>query len=329
MYAMTRAVTVFSLGWQRRLALLCACLALVLLGPGQSPAAAHYVPSRNLNPDSLTLGVHPYLNAAELQRRFAPLCAYLSRVCGRPVQWRILPSFGDMAEQFGQPGLELAFTGPTLYVRLRQQQPHLQMLGSLSDGQGLLRGALVVRQDSPLRQVADLRGQTLALVAPYSTMGCMVPRAVLAEHRLGLEDLAAVAFLGNHDNVAYAVLAGRYAAGAVKQEVLDSLQGAGLRVLAPLPPVADHLFIASPTLEPQLVDCLRTALQQLHLSAEGRTLLRALRPDARCVAPVQDSDYDGLRGLESLADTPVDWAQDQGVAGMEQGEEAAGVTPAH
>ncbi|MDY0291730.1 MAG: phosphate/phosphite/phosphonate ABC transporter substrate-binding protein [Desulfuromonadaceae bacterium] len=243
----------------------------------------------------LTFGVHPFLSAVELQARFNPLLKYVQTRIGWPVKLQISSSYAELVEKCVAAEVDFAFMGPSSYIQARQRNPHLQLLGVAESEIPGLRGVIIVRTDSPLQQLAELKHKRVAFAAPDSTMGFQVPAYLLMQQGVCLVDLDAYSFVGNHQNVAYAVLAGRFDAGAVKYEVYEEMQNLGLRILLRLPDVVDHPFVATPRLEARMVGRIQTVLQEMHNNEEGKKILTKLRADMVKIAPSHDADFAKLR----------------------------------
>ena len=152
--------------------------------------------------------------------------------------------------------------------------------------------------NSTLRNLGDLRGKRFAFVDPDSTMGTIVPRYVMQQAGIELKTLASYQYLGGHKNVALGVLSGDYDAGAVKSEVYDEMVPRGLRVLAKLPEVSEHLFVARSDMPDKQVAQLRQALLQLQGEANGVVIMRAINKDMTAMVPVVHADYDNLRKIQ-------------------------------
>jgi ABC-type phosphate/phosphonate transport system substrate-binding protein len=63
-----------------------------------------------------------------------------------------------------------------------------------------------VVHDSPLRKIEDLRGKRVAFGSTTSTQGYLIPRIILSEHGIELEDLTGHEFFGSHHDCANAVI---------------------------------------------------------------------------------------------------------------------------
>jgi len=260
-------------------------IALMLAAAAASPEPTAYV-----------LAVHPYLSAPEIQKRFAPLAEYLGQQLGRPVQVRVGSNYEEHISFVGQDAVDIAYIGPAAYVAVVERFGPKPILARMqTKGKPYLSGVIFVRQDSDIRQLADLRGKRFAFGDPQSTMGSLMPRYVLREAGISLQDLGHVSHVFSHDNVVLGVLAGDFDAGAVRIDVYDEMASRGLRPIALLPAVSEHVFVTRSNLPPQDIARLRQALLQLAASPDGPRILHTISVDATGMEPASDADYDGVR----------------------------------
>ncbi|WP_321532455.1 phosphate/phosphite/phosphonate ABC transporter substrate-binding protein [uncultured Desulfuromonas sp.] len=244
---------------------------------------------------TLIFAVHPFLSALELHERFQPLVDEFSSRTGYEVVLQISKDYPTHVEALCSGQSDIAFMGPSLYISARDRNPDVALLGVLNGKIPFLRGAIIVRQDSSLKQLSELKQHSVAFVSRQSTMGFRLACHLLHKAGISLDDLSAYAFLGNHQNVAFAVLAGKFDAGSVKYEAYEQMSDMGLRVLAEQPKVADHAFVACPQLKPQIAQEIKKVLHHLHESDSGAQILRKIRLDAVAIRPACDEDYDSLR----------------------------------
>ena len=245
---------------------------------------------------ALTLGVHPYLPAAEIKARFRTLAVLIQEEIGRPVEVRVGETYQKHIEVVGNDGVDIAFLGPMSYVTMAASFGSKPLLGRLeTSGTPCLTGRIVVRSDSPLRKIGDLKGTRIAFVTKESTMGFVVPMYMLVT--AGAAPPPPYSFLGTHEDVAMGVLAGDYDAGCVKEEVWDHFAPMGLVSIAQTPCISEHLFVTSTTLNPGIIIRLRRLLLGLSKTARGRRALESISSSATAVIHVKDSDYDTLREM--------------------------------
>ncbi len=271
-----------------------ACLVGALLGLAPQIDSAGEPPPRR----ALVLAVHPYLARTELERRFAPLAAVMGRTLGGEVVVRVGASYAEHIAAIGRDQADIAFMGPAAYARMLDEYGSKPLLARFEvNRQPNLLGVIAVRQASPLRSIADLRGRRFAFGDSDSTMSYYVPAWLLAHNGVPLAALGGQSFVGSHRNVALAVLAGDYDAGALTREVYDEYAAKGLRILAAGPPTPDHLFVTRADLPAADVATLRAALLALDGTAEGRQVLAGLHPGLTRLIPAAESDYYALRDL--------------------------------
>jgi len=165
----------------------------------------------------------------------------------------------------------------------------------------------VVRQDSPFRTFADLRGCTWAYNEPRSHSGCYITRyhlAALGEpHGFFSKAIAS----GAHQTSLQWILEGKIEASAIDSTVLElDLQrypelAAQIRIIetlgaSPIPP-----WVVSTQVPQDLRDHLRHAFLHMHQTPPGQAVLRQGTID-RFVA-VGDRDYDVTRRMAEQAET--------------------------
>jgi len=248
--------------------------------------------------EPLILAVHPYLPAKELTQRFSPLADYLSRELGRPVVVRVGGDYWEHIKYIGKDQVDIAFMGPASYVKMVQKYGKKPILARLEiNGLPQFQGRIIVRWDSRLKRLSDLKNHSFAFGDPGSTMSYQVPRYMLWKSGITLADLSDHQFLGSHNNVALGVLAGDFDAGAVKEEVFLNFESRGLRALASTPPLSEHLFVASARLPANTVQALHTALVRLKDTPQGSQIMRAIKKNTSAMVPAADSDYDSLRDI--------------------------------
>lgn len=247
---------------------------------------------------ALVLAVHPYLPPAEIMQRFTPLAEALARQLGRPVSVRVGGDYQQHIEAIGEDRVDIAFLGPASYLSVVERFGPKPLLARFEVNHApYLYGVIAVRQDATLRDLRELAHQRFAFGDPDSTMGHLVPRYLLLQAGIPRGLPAIHQFLGSHKNVALAVLAGDFTAGAMKQEVFDEYQPRGLRALARTPGVPDHLFVARNTLPAAEVARLREALLQLHRTPDGAAILDKLHAGLTALVPATDGEYDELRAM--------------------------------
>ncbi|OSM01353.1 putative phosphonate ABC transporter periplasmic phosphonate-binding protein [Magnetofaba australis IT-1] len=208
---------------------------------------------------------------------------------------RIGSSYDDHMHHVRFDKVDIAFLGPALYVGLGEQRYEKPPLAQLEiHGKPYFQGVIATQRNSNIHNLEDLKGRLMAFGDPKSTMSHLLPRLMMRHAGVTQERLAGHAFLGSHVNVALAVLAGDFDAGAMKEGVFDRFRGRGLREVARTERTPEHLFVARAGLPEALIEKLRTSFFALSESERGRAILNNLKKGATALRPVTAQQYDHL-----------------------------------
>ena len=271
---------------------------LLLTGCGKSTSPPPRETSRPTPPPENTLlfAVHPYDTPSRLERRFRPLCNYLGRRLGRPVALYLAHSYGDQIRRIANGQVDLAYMGPTPYLRAHDHYledngiKDLRILaGETRHGLAGFHSVIVALDSSPVRTLSDLRDRTLAFGENRSFGSHFVPRALLWQAGLTLADLKDYAYLGRHERVALAVVHGDFDAGGLRKDVAQLYMDRGLRIVAESPLLPPHVIVARPGLDPALGEAVRSAL--IAPGTDASAAFAALGPGVAFSAAVDDTVF--------------------------------------
>lgn len=265
----------------RPVALLALCLGLA----APSPARAGAQPGGPESRPALRIGLIPELNLFRQKARFKPLGEYLGRKLGVPVQFTILPRYGNVLDTFDALRLDGAFFGSFTGALAIERLGVVPLARPVNlDGTSTYHGYVFVRKDSGLRKVADLRGRRMAFVDRATTAGYLFPLAWLRQHGVSAPErfFAETFYTGSHDAAIAAVLDRKADVGAAKHSVFDQLRRESPRVaqelvvLADSPPVPSNGLCVRRTLDAASQDALRRALLELERDPVGAEALAAV-----------------------------------------------------
>ena len=234
-----------------RRALLRACVASAL-------AAAACLPLAAQAEEVLRVSAIPDEAPTELQRKFAPLGAYLEAETGMKVIFVPVTDYAAVVEALATRKIDLAWLGGFTFVqaRIRTKGTALPLVQRAEDAKFTSR--FITANDS-IKTFADLKGKTFAFGAPSSTSGHLMPRYFLGQEGLNPDkDFKNTAFSGAHDATVAFVQAGKVDAGVLNASVWDKLveqnkvDTTKVRVFATTPPYFDYNWTARGDLDPKI-----------------------------------------------------------------------------
>jgi len=189
---------------------------LAALIVAMAPRAAH-ADWRNQYP-SLTFGAVRLENLSTSRSQWNPLAAFLSERLRVPVTFRYASDYTGVILAFRDNHIQGAYFGAAQYALLQKlsngvAEP-LVAENNIYGSPGA-QSIIVVKTDSAIQALADLKGKSIAFPDPNSGTGYIVPSFHLA--KAGYMDkgfFAHTGFAGTHEGGVLAVVKGQYDAAA-------------------------------------------------------------------------------------------------------------------
>ncbi|OGU08012.1 MAG: phosphonate ABC transporter substrate-binding protein [Geobacteraceae bacterium GWC2_58_44] len=245
----------------------------------------------------IRFGVIPRYNPLVMYKRYQPIMDYLSAETPYTFELKISKDYPEAVRFLQQGVTQVSSLGDVTFAEANIKYKAIPILKPLNrDGTPFYRSAIIVRSDSQLKSVGELRGKTFAFGSPHSTSSNLIPRYLLWNNGVGLRDLRSYVNLQHHDAVAKAILKGQYDAGAVKDVVAEKYQSHGLRILAWSAPIPSVPLVVRKDTPPAVVRALTTALLKLDRSNPKHQAIMKTWDDEFCYgfAPAAIEDYRGI-----------------------------------
>ncbi len=231
---------------------------------------------------------------------YQPFVEFLSENTPYHFEIKLSPTYRETIDRFGSREIVIASCGPVPYIRAKEKYPVEPLLRALSkDGKPYYRGIIVVRQDSPIQRLEDLKGKSFAFGQSWSTAGHIIPVYSLMKANVYLKDLRHYAFLRHHDSVVYAVLKGEFDAGAVKDVVAHRYQQEGLRFVHVTDPIPTVPIVVRTDAPFGMIESVKTALRKLNPEnpTDHRKMAQWDEEFKYGFTGATDSDYDPIRKI--------------------------------
>ena len=246
----------------------------------------------------LLIGLIPEQNMFNQLNRYEPLAKYLSKKIRVNIELKILTRYGDIIDNFISTGLDAAFFGSFTYV-LAHGKLGVEAIARPEsiDGISTCHGLILVRKNSGLETVKDMKGKTFAFVDRATTAGYLLPLEYFKEH--GIKDYKTFFkefyFTGTHEGAIYDVLNETVDIGAAKNTVFtrlafkDSRINNELMILKRSPDVPESGLAVREDLDDSLKKKLKEALLNMHKDPDGIAVLRNF--GAKRFVETTDDDY--------------------------------------
>jgi len=222
----------------------------------------------------LEIGVFPYMSVRAVLATYQPVRRYLERELGRPVEMYTAPDFRSFIARSQQGEYDVLITAPH-FARLAQLQVGYVPLAGFTKE---LHPIIVVAKSSRYRNLADLRGKTVAIPDRLAIVSMMGLR-LLREHGIDADRDFRLVSAVSHNSAVLDVMHARADAAiteaAALQQMPDELRN-GVRVMATAGKAPHVMLMAHPRLGQAAIRQLRSLLEQFaNQSPEGRAFLAA------------------------------------------------------
>jgi len=115
----------------------------------------------------LTLMILPIESPATMYESFLPLTRYIEKAIGRKVRLVVAKSGEAAIKDLKGHKADMAYICSVFYVLAHDNYNYHPLVKAIENGSSTERGVIIVRNDSDIRTIGDLRGRTLALGSRY------------------------------------------------------------------------------------------------------------------------------------------------------------------
>lgn len=149
-------------------------------------------------------------NAGPVGDDLADFFGWLSERVGVRIVARSALSYPELAEMMRGGGADLAWLPPIVYSRLESEGHVVPIVSHERAASGRYDSVLIVRRDSAISDLEELRDRRVGWVDRWSAAGYVLPRIALLARGIDPRDLfGEERFFGSHDSAVHALLGER------------------------------------------------------------------------------------------------------------------------
>ncbi|BAU47539.1 phosphate ABC transporter [Sulfurifustis variabilis] len=244
-------------------------------------------------PPEYVLGVFPHLPPRDLEKVFAPMAKDLGARVGRRIALSSNTTYERFSENVDKEKFDIAFMQPFDYVRAADKFGYRPLATRTEK----LSALVVVKQDSPLESIADLKGKRIGLPPETAAVSVLLANhlrthglkpgvdVTLSHHRSHVSCMQKV-MIGEADACGTAAPAVRF---------FQSKMHVELKVVGRTREIPHTLFAIHPRVPERDREILRQRILSWGETEEGKALLA--RGELTPFVAVSDADYDVVREL--------------------------------
>lgn len=266
------------------------------LGGGVLTAARAQAPARK-PVRTLTVGIVPQQSASELARVWIPVLGALSERAGLSLRFATAPDIPAFEKRLAAGAYDVAYMNPYHYSVFAQKPGYVAFA---KEKGRRLRGLVVVRKDSTIKDMKELAGQQIAFPAPAAFAATVLVRAEF--ERMGVP--ITPVFVKSHESVYLNVAQRQIEAGGGIVRTLQTMDAPvrdELRVLWQTKDYTPHAFAAHPRVPAADLQALRAAMLTADSDPKMRSVLEGI--GFKGFDAAQDAEWNDVRalGISTLA----------------------------
>lgn len=264
----------------------------------QAVLSARPSTTRKTDRQTIYFGVIPRDNPRIMYERYQPLLDYLSEKTFHKYELALKKNYAETVNAIGSGEINIAILGPLTYLEAHAKYGAICILKPKgADGHATYKSVIITKKDSGISKISELKGKTVAFAASKSTSGNLIPRYLLANSGVHLNDLRQYVNFDYHDSVVKAILKGQYDAGSVRDSVARKYMKLGIETIAESEAIPTGPLVAGPKTPLPVIEDIKKALLELNPdNSSHRNILKRLDDDLKNgFIEATDNDYIHIR----------------------------------
>jgi len=267
-----------------------------------------YQDSKNKNlitqPEEFGLGFIINQNQDDMLK-YTELIKFLNN--NSPDNWYLIPvkDYGSFIDHLKSGNLKVGFMGSAISYKLIKESIAVPVAREEINGISTYDGQIIVRKDSGITNISELKNKKIAFVDPYTSASYLFPIYHLKINGYEPEQFFRVStFLNSHEKVIQEVWSGNYDGGAIKSTALERLAAQNelikkeLRVIEKMGPFPENTLMVSTELSPQKISSLKNLLLNMNNIPAGQDFLSTFGIDKFISTEV--NDFNSVKAISNF-----------------------------
>lgn len=249
----------------------------------------------------ISMGIFPRRNTKVTYRMFNSLASHLTSIIGTPVKLETAKNFKEFWEKVKQQKYDLVHFNQYHYIVAHANHGYQAITMNEENGSRTLSGSIIVRKDSDMNTLADLKGKTIVFGGGPRAMQSFIIPTWLMEKQGITKDQYKTEFARTPPNAIFSVYhkqadaAGAGDAALNMKRVQKAIHASELKYLALSDPLPHLPWATSSNITEDQAKQLKSALLSLNNDPFGKIILK--KAGLTAIHPAIDIDYDGARKI--------------------------------
>ena len=260
-----------------------ALMLIMLVGCEKSDESVYKPNFSNTNKNQAKeyiVGIHPLHNPQRLMERYGPIIEYINiNISEGRFRLEASHDYAEFDKKLYSGQFDFAMPNP--YQTVRSLKHGYRVFGKMANDEEF-RGIILVRKDSGIEKVTDLKGKAVSYPAPTALAATMMPQYYLHTHGIDVNKDIENRYVGSQESSILNVLRGYVAAGATWPVPWNSFSAEHpemanqLEVKWQTEPLQNNAWVVHNNVPPAIADEFKTLLFELNNSEQGKRMLERL-----------------------------------------------------
>jgi len=237
------------------------------------------------------MGVFPYLAPRELEKMYSPIAAEFSNTLKKDVLFRTSSTYKNFMKNLDKQMYDIVFVQPFDYVSIADKYGYRP----LATRNKPLPAIIVIKPDSAIKSIKDLRGKTISLPPSVAAMSYLV-KDHLEKNGIDPDKDVTIEHHRSHASCMRSVLIGNAQACGTAPPALRFFQDkmkSRLKIIAKTKGIPSTLFAIHPRITENQRKELLKQITGWPDTEKGKKLLKNTKVQA--FIPIKDKKYNGVR----------------------------------
>lgn len=255
--------------------------------------------------EPIKIGVAAMISPKETVRYYKQLIDYVGTKLGSPVEMIQKENYDEMDAMLERGDVQVAFLCSGPYVKDHSKFGAELLVAPQSYGQPFYHAYIIAHKDSPIKDMAGLKGKKFAFTDPKSNTGAIVPSYMVGKE-FGVKPdkfFSEIIFTKSHDKSIEAVAKKVVAGASIDSLIFDyaakknPAYTSQTKIIRKSPPYGIPPLVVRKGMDPALKDKLKNILLTMHTDPAGKAILDGIMVD-KFIVP-KDSDYNTVREMDA------------------------------
>jgi phosphate/phosphite/phosphonate ABC transporter binding protein len=248
----------------------------------------------------LKVGRIPYLDPRKMVNDHQKILQYLKKELNiEDARLVLTPNYDELNKFLKEGQIDIAWHGTLNYPQARMTTGAKTILMPKRFNKTSYKGMIVVRSDSNINTIADLKGKSFAFVDKKSASGYFFPKILMLENNIDPDkDISRIEYMKKHDNILYNILYKKFDAGAVYEDARELLktdeQRAQIKILAKTAEILNEPIMVRSGLDPEFEKKIVEAFLKLNKDNPETAHVIEMLGNVESFVVAADKDYDEI-----------------------------------